>query len=65
MIKTDFEEMIRDWKTDNAEEMNDLVIDEISLEDGQWVATAHDEKESYSLTDDGLGNIVISYLGTR
>jgi len=63
--KEDFEEMIRDFKADHAEEMEDLVIDEITLEDGKWTATAHDAKTTYSLTDDGTGNIVINYIGTR
>ena len=63
--KDDFKEMIRDWKADHAPEMDDLEIDEIELEDGAWTATVHDEKTTYTLTDDGSGNIVINYSGTR
>jgi len=65
--KETFEEMIRDWKADNSPEYGDLEIIEIEfLEDTQeWVAVAEDDKSSYSLTDDGLGNIVINYSGTR
>jgi len=65
--KEDFKEMIKDWKADNSPEMDDLEVIEIEfLEDTQeWVAVAEDDKSSYSLTDDGLGNIVINYSGTR
>lgn len=65
--KETFVEMIRDWKSDNAEEMEDLEIDEFEMDEnaGKWVAYAHDEKTSYSLTDDGAGNIAINYLGSR
>lgn len=61
----DFEEMIRDWQADRAPEMDDLEIDEIVQEDGNWVAYAHDSKCTYSLKDDGKGNIQINYLGSR
>lgn len=60
-----FKEMIRDWKADRTEEMNDIEVTEIVQEDGQWVAMAHDGKTSYTLTDDGHGNIVLNYLDTR
>ncbi len=63
--KDDFKEMIEDWKADHSPEMDNLVIDEITLESEQWTATACDEKTAYTLTDDGTGNIVINYLGTR
>jgi hypothetical protein len=65
--KDTFEEMVRDWVADRAPEMDDLEIGdpEIDEETGKWVAYAHDDKEAYSLTDDGTGNIVINYLGTR
>jgi len=61
----DFMSMIEDWKADNAEEMDDLEVTEIVIEDGKWVGYAKDEKETYTLTDDGTGNIVINYSGTR
>jgi len=61
--RDDFAEMIRDWKADNSPEMDDLIIDEIKLDDGKWVALAHDDAATYSLTDDGTGKIVINYLG--
>jgi hypothetical protein len=65
--KEDFEEMVRDWKADNAEELENLKIDEaeINEESGEWSATARDEKTTYTLTDDGTGNIIINYIGTR
>lgn len=65
--KNDFKEMIKDWKADNSPNYDDLEIVKIEfLEDTQeWAAIAEDEKTSYSITDDGLGNIVINYLGTR
>ena len=63
--KDDFMEMIKDWKADHSPEMDDLEIDEITRDDEQWIAIAYDKKTSYSLTDDGTGNIIINYLGTR
>jgi len=58
-----FQAMIEDWQADHAEEMEDLVVDfdgiEFDDDARRWVATAHDAKASYSLTDDGTGNIVI------
>ena len=62
-----FGEMIRDWKADNAPNYDDLEIDEVEIDGGttEWVAIAHDEKTAYTLTDDGIGNIVINYSGTR
>jgi len=62
-----FEEMIRDWKADNSPEYDNLEIEEIYFdEDAQeWGAYVQDEKTTYSLTDDGTGNIVINYSGTR
>ena len=61
----DFKEMIRDWKADNAPEYDNLEITEVEYLEGtqEWAATAEDDKNSYSLTDDGLGNIVINYSG--
>lgn len=64
--KGDFAEMIRDWQADHAPEYDDLEIDEPELdEDGDWVATAEDEKFVYTLSDDGTGNIVIHYIGSK
>jgi len=65
--KETFEEMINDWKADSSE-MDDLEIDKImENEDNlqEWIAYCHDKETSYSLTDDGSGNIKINYLGTR
>ena len=62
--KDTFEAMIEDWQADHAPEMDDLVIDEIEF-DGQWIAEARDDKTTYTLTDDGTGNIVINYSGSR
>ena len=63
--KSDFEEMVRDWRADNAPEYDDLEITEIEKEGRQWIAYAQDEKTAYTLTDDGQGNIIINYSGTR
>lgn len=63
--KEDFEEMIRDWQADNAPNYDDLEVDEIKQEEGEWVAYAQDEKHTYTLTDDGTGNITINYSATR
>jgi hypothetical protein len=62
--KETFEEMIRDWKADNAPEYDNLEITSIEFVDGEYVATAEDEKSTYSLMDVS-GNIVINYLGTK
>ncbi|MDP4224774.1 MAG: hypothetical protein Q8910_00190 [Bacteroidota bacterium] len=63
--KEDFLEMIRDWKADHSPEMDDLEIDEVKNEYGEWLAYAHDEKCMYQLSDEGNGNITINYLGTK
>lgn len=65
--KDDFEEMIRDWQADSAPEYDNLEIEEAEYneDNGRWEATASDEKTIYSLTDDGTGNIVLNYIGTR
>ena len=62
-----FEEMIWDWKADNSPEMDELEIEEVEIDEDtkKWVAYATDEKMTYSLTDNGQGNIVINYIGTR
>lgn len=61
-----FEEMINDWMADHAEETEGLVIGELELdENGNWVARAEDEKTVYSLADDGTGNIICHYDGTK
>jgi len=60
-----FEAMIGDWLTDNAPEYDDLVVDDPEMEDGRWIASAHDDKAAYLLTDDGTGNIAINYDGAR
>ena len=65
--KETFKEMIRDWKADNSLEYDDLEIEETEIDEEieEWIAYAQDEKTVYSLTDDGTGNIVINYSGTR
>jgi hypothetical protein len=69
-----FESMIDDWRDNNSEEMSDLVIDEIVFDEarssdinlmGEWTALVHDEKCTYQLSDNGTGNIIINYLGTK
>jgi hypothetical protein len=64
--KDDFIAMINDWQADKAPEYDDLVIGEPEIgEDGEWIAIAEDEKCVYILSDDGDGNIVINYDGTK
>jgi hypothetical protein len=63
--KDDFEEMIRDFIVDHAPEMDDLEIDEIEIENGEWTAYAHDDKAACSISDDGTGTLAINYMGTR
>jgi hypothetical protein len=65
--KDGFLEMVKDWKADNAPEMDDLEIKEIEIDEetGNWVAYAQDEKTAYTLNDDGHGNITINYSGSR
>jgi uncharacterized protein with gpF-like domain len=67
--RNDFEEMIMDWKADNAEEMKDLTIvwDSIrySEDTKKWTSGAYDKKATYLLTNDGSGNIIINYTGSR
>ena len=63
-FKEDFREMIKDWQADNAPQYDDLIIDDLEFEDGEWTAIAKDEKRSYLLyTIDG--NIFIHYLWTK
>lgn len=64
--KNTFCEMILDWQADGAPEYDDLEIGEPEQdESGKWTATATDSKCAYQLSDDGTGNIVINYSGTR
>jgi hypothetical protein len=65
--KEDFIEMIKDRRVDNAPEYDKLEIGEteINEDSGEWEAIAKDEKSAYLLTDDGTGNIIINYIGTR
>lgn len=65
MEKEMFEEMIADWRADNAPEYDGLEITDIKSENGKFEAIAEDEKTTYSLTDDGTGNIIINYLGAK
>lgn len=62
--KDDFAEMVRDWQADNTPEHDDLTIDSIDIDNGKWIAVAHDDKATYQLSDND-GNIKIDYLGTR
>ncbi len=63
MTKEDFEAMIKDWLADHPE-MEDLRIEKVTHENGQWSVDARDDKCLYSLTDDGDGNITINYEGS-
>ena len=59
-----FIEMIKDWQVDNAPLYDDLIISDAEFVDGEWTATAEDEKCSYLLHAID-GNIIIDYLGTK
>jgi len=60
-----FKEMVRDFIVDHAPEYDDLEIDECECGDNEWTAYRHDEKTTYSISDDGTGNLAINYVGTR
>lgn len=62
--KEDFLEMVKDWQAGNAPQYDDLIIDNPEFEDGEWTATAEDERCSYLLHAVD-GNIIIDYLGTK
>lgn len=62
-----FDDMIKDWLTDNAEEMEDLEINKTTWDEERqrWYAWAKDEKCDYLLLDDGRGNIRIEYMDSH
>jgi len=60
-----FASMIEDFIADGAPEYDDLEVDEPRYEDGRWIADAQDTTTTYTLTDDGEGNIAINYSATR
>lgn len=66
--KDDFLSMINDFLADHKAEYEDDPL-KIEMpeqdEEGRWSCTAEDSAASYELSDDGSGNIVINYLGTR
>lgn len=65
--KEEFKEMIKDWQKDNAPGYDDLVIGEPEVNEStnEIGCTAADDIVTYILTDDGSGNIIINYLGTK
>lgn len=63
--KETFMSMIEDWRVDHAPEYDDLEIGDVQLIDGRWEADASDATTTYTLTDDGTGNIVINYSCTK
>lgn len=63
--KDEFDGMIDNWRADNIGEMEDLIIGKIECVSGKWQAEAEDTTTQYILTDDGEGNIVINYIGTK
>ena len=63
--KDTFIGMIEDWQADNAPQYDDLTIGDITNDGGKWQAYVTDDKTAYTLADDGTGNIVINYLGTK
>lgn len=61
-----FEIMINDWIGDNKEAAEGLKISEPYFDDELgWIADAEDNKMVYTLIDDGFGNIVLKYSGTK
>lgn len=60
-----FSEIIRDFIADGAPEYDDLEIEDPEIVDGHWEARASDATTTYTLTDDGTGNIVINYSATK
>lgn len=69
MKKEDFEVMIDDFMSDHTEytECADpLVLGDVYYNDLLgWICPAEDAKATYVLHDDGFGNIVIDYDGTK
>jgi hypothetical protein len=66
--KDDFKSMIDDFLADHADEYEDdpLKIEEPEQDDdGCWSCAAEDSKTRYALSDDGIGNIQIDYIGTK
>ncbi len=61
------EMMVADWMSDNADEMEDIVLDGEPYYDeelGAWAQDAHDSTTTYVLVEDN-GNIRIEYVGTK
>lgn len=59
--------MVQDWLAENADEMEDLVLDGepfYSTDLRHWVQLCHDENTDYTLDAEG-GEIHINYAGTR
>lgn len=61
--------MVDDWFADNDDtDLTDGLIvdwDDIYVDDGVIFVCAHDEDTAYTLSDDGTGNIRLSYSGAR
>lgn len=61
--------MVDDWFADNDDtDLTDGLIvdwDDIYVDDGVIFVGAHDEDTAYTLSDDGTGNIRLSYSGAR
>lgn len=62
-----FDMMVQDWLADNSPEMDDLqLVGEPYIgEDGRWVQEAEDDDAIYTLSDNGEGDIYISYSGGK
>jgi len=61
-----FEIMLDDWIADKGNNIEDLEVKEIYYDDDlqSWAAYAEDGDHGYILSDDGTGNIRISYTAT-
>ena len=58
--------MIEDWIADNAEEMEDLVVDGLQPNEDaiQWEAICHDDNARYVLTFVG-GDVRMNYISSN
>jgi hypothetical protein len=61
-----FIEMVRNWQADSSPEYDNLKIGAPEVdENGNWVSIASDEKTTYQLTHNIVGNIVLNYIGSK
>lgn len=65
MTKDLFEIMVNDFMADHVTEFDNdpLIIEDIRQESFGFVCYARDSKTTYSLQNNGQGNIILSYIG--